>query len=379
MLFGEHSFLKIIMTEESDYSVSTISVKLPPHGNETNFSSIQLKIIPMISDVQINEISGSNSSFSLNANLDVTPLETHYNVIAWYTNDEEKSIPFAIKGDENECKTIYINIFPLTTSLVSDKSNYESLGQMAHILNLNQLISEAQITAENPVRGNVATFSKIDFEGNATIHSPATVIIKKMNNTLTLTLSNITLTDLSKIVFIEDEIILNAKNGSLNNGMGFYSNIYSDNFIVTSAAGTAETIILEFNNGTKQTINEPIHNIYINGNSVATLRQPTLHIDGKITFHNLYTYASLSALRIFGKDATLDGKLSFDVNFGDEFTVTNNFVYTGKINTDEYRYDALSVLYQSLPIFLVTGLFFIAAYASGLLTIKKPEPTGADK
>jgi len=91
-------------------------------------------------------------------------------------------------------------------------------------------------------------------------------------------------------------------------------------------------------------------------------------------------YVLLRLLRILGKDATLEGRLSFDVNFGDEFTVTTNFEYTGKINTDEYRYYELNVLYQSLPIFLLTGILFIAAYASVLLTLKKPEPTGvADK
>jgi len=377
-IFGRKSFLKINMTKNSDYSMSTISVKLPPYVSDTNFSSIQLKIIPIIPDVEVDEITGPNSSLQLNTKISVAPLETRNSVIAWYKN-KEKSVPFAIKDDANEFKIIYVNIYPLTTSLVSDKSNYEPLGQIAHILNLNQLINKAQITAENPVRGNLATFSKIDFEGNITIHSTATVIIKKMNNTLTLTLPNITLTGLSKIIFIGDKIILNAKKGSLNNGMGFYSNIYSDNLIVISATGTAETIILEFNNGTKQTINEPIHNIRIDGNSVATLRQPTLQIDGKITFCNLYTYASLSYLAIFGKGALLHGRLSFNVNFGDEFTVTTNFAYTGKLTTDGYRYDELNVLYQSLPIFLVTGLLFIAAYALALLTIKKPGPNGTDK
>lgn len=379
VIFGNRPFLKINMTKNSNSVISTISVKLPRFINNINFSSIHLKIIPMTSSVEVDEISGQNFSLQLNTKINIAPLESNNSVIAWYKNKEE-SIPFAINDDVNGLKIIYVNIYPLTSNLVSDKSNYKSIGQIVHILNLNQVIGETQIITKNPVNGNLATFSKVDFEGNTTIHSQATVIIRKMSSTVTLTLPKITITDLSKIVFVGDDIILNTRNGSLNNGIGFYSSIYSDNLMVNSAARIVGTIILEFGNGTRKIVNESIHNIRINGNSVATLRQPTVQIDGKVTFYNLYTYASLANLLIFGKNATLEGKLAFDANFGDEFTVTSNFIYTGKINTNKYiSYDELNALYQSLPIFFVTGLLFITAYAYALLTIEKSEPTGADE
>jgi hypothetical protein len=372
MIFGDSSFLELNSIRKSGYSISTISVKLPPYVNDTSSSSVQLKIIPIVSDFEVDEIVGPNSSLHLNTKINVASLETPNTVIAWYKNNETL-IPFAIEDNENDFKIIYVNIYPLTTNLISDKSNYELLGQVAQILNLNQIISEAQITAENPVRGNLAAFSKIDFEGSVTIHSP-TAVIKKMSGALTLTLSNVTLTDLSKIVFIGDRIILDTKNGSLTNGMGFYSNIYSDNLGVTSATEKPATITLEFNDGTKQTIVTSTKNIHIDGDSVAILRQPKLDIDGKITFYNLYTYAQLSDLRIFGSNATLKGRLSFDVNFGDEFTITTNFTYTGKIIADEYQYNELDVLCHSIPVILVSGIFVITVYALVMLIMKRFKP-----
>lgn len=373
MLFGNGSHITTNATIMPDHSISTISFKIPPHSSDWDLGGIRLKIVPA-QDIEFSEIVNSTSVIDLKTNVSATFLETTNPVVAFYKNSEQTT-PFAIEINELDFKIVYVNIYPLITNFDSLMNNYDAFLLTVSFLNISEMINDAKVIAENPVHGNLVAFNSVDFEGEITFSSQSSVIINSVDNPLVLTSSNLTMTDLSKVVFTGGNIILSTKECCIDGGVGFYSDVYSTELSVSSINGTVDMMILEFFNGTTLLIEEPIYNIYVSGHSVTTLRQPNFNVDGNVTLHDFYTYASLSHLGIFAKDTTLEGTLNFDVKFGDEFTIATNFEYSGKITTNKHYYDELSLLGRSLPLLLVTCTSFIFVYALVKLPVKNKNQT----
>jgi len=361
IMFGERALLNASVAKGSDSSILRISVRLPPVFGDIDLSSIKIEIVPEIPEIKANEILGPNGSLALLAEPNAITPTDYKDVISWYKG-EEGTVPFSIKGTVSGVDTIYINVYPLVTDGSYAQSNYEILGKILDASGTGYLFTKTQIKAENPVQGELATFNKVDFEGNITIYSDTSVIVRGEDSAFTLEFNGMTMSDVSEIVFAEDKATLKTSNGSVSGGEGFYSNIYANEFVANSNVTLGPTL-LEFYNGTMKMINIPAQQVQIIGNSTAVLRQPTIQVEGNAKFDNLYTYALLSTLGILGDSASLQGKLSFKVVYGDTFTVTNNFAYQGQITgAPEYNYNELGPLVQSLPILIIICLTYLTFY-----------------
>ena len=369
IMFGERILLNVTMTKKPVFSTITISIRLPPYLGDIYSSSVKMKITPEIPRIKVSEILGPNGSLSLITEPYAIPLTTYKDVVSWYRG-KEGATPFTISDNVDRLEIIYVNVYPLVTDTSFNKSNYEILGKILDILDTDHLFPKAQLKAENPVQGNLATFDKVDFEGCITIYSDSSVIIRSRDSTLTLRFNNNEMIGVSKIMFAEEKVTLKMRNGNLSGGEGFYSHIYSNELTANSNDTTIGVTLLEFDNGTVKIINVPAHEAKVTGDSVTVLRQPTIQAEGNVKFDKLYTYAFLSkALGILGYDASLQGKLNFKVIFGDTFTVANSFIYVGQITSthEKYNYNELDALKQSFLMLVIICLLYLTIY-----TLREP-------
>jgi hypothetical protein len=154
------------------------------------------------------------------------------------------------------------------------------------------------------------------------------------------------------------------KKGDIEQGYGFYSNIHAIDLTIINDKKIIGRCFLKFNNGSLELIDINAHEVKIMGYSNVLIRQPTVHIEGECHLFKLYTFALLSKnIDIQGYDAEMQGKLVFNITYGDVFTVSNNFVCYGKIISSykRYYYDELYPLKQSLHALIVICLFYIIA------------------
>jgi len=379
-IFGERTLLNVTMNKELAFSTIRISIRLPPYLGDKDLSSVKMKIIPEIQKIKVDKIFGPNGSLFLRAECYFVPFTAYNNVIYQYSGDEG-TVPFSISETLNNFEKIYVNIYPLITDINYNKSNYEVLAKLVDLLDANHIFPKAQVNAENPVTGRLATFNKVDLEGYIIVHSDS-LIIRARDRPLTLKFNEIELSNISKIVFVEEKVTLKLKNASISSGEDFYSHLYSKKLIVNSNDNIIGRTLLEFDNGTAKVIVLSTHEVDILGDLNAVLRQPAIQVEGTIKFNELYTYAILSkTIGILGDDAVLRGKLSFNVIYGDIFTVVNNFTYVGQINTshENYYYDELKGISQSFPIFIIICLFYLTIYIlKKPNTISKKEPKKAN-
>ncbi|MEM2145595.1 MAG: hypothetical protein QW279_09555 [Candidatus Jordarchaeaceae archaeon] len=362
-LFGEKSFLGAVATENQGASCMRISVKLPPYVGDPCFSSVKVRIVPVVPKIKVWGILGQKSSILLSRQITVLPLATERNVSSWYNGEEQ--IPFSIAEGLNGFQLIYINIYPLIMDVDSDNSNCGALSRIMDVIDTNSFIQKAKVKPENPVQGNLATFQKIEFKGYATIYSNSSILFENAGNELILEYGDFRISNISRVVLFGADAILKMNDGSLSQGRGFYAKIRTRRLSISSNERVIGRSLLEFRNGSLRILDISSNHATVIGDLNMLVRRPAVNIEGDCNITKLYTYALLSkSIGIFGYDAKIEGNLAFKVIFGDTFTVVDNFAYRGKIISDykKYSYDEMEPLKRSFPLLVIMGLFCLAIF-----------------
>jgi hypothetical protein len=315
--------------------------------------------------VNVDEIIGSNGALQFNGTFSAIPLTTNKTVLAYYKG-QNAQVPFIIEDNNNGFESLYVNVYPLTSDFQCLKNNYALLGNILAVSNETSLM-KAKSTSEKLVQETNAAFTEADLEGNISISLPeSSATVRSDLQPLTMTFNGKTISGISTIIFSESNFTLTMSNCTLNGGEGFYSYVYSNKFKINSTYATLGTALLEFDNSTERIVNIPSQEAEIIGSSVTVLRQPNIKVKGNAEFEDLYPYENLSKiLNAFGKNTSFKGTIAFHVNYGNNFTITNYFVYNGQVSPTaaKYAYVALGSLPQTLPVLIIIILVaFVVFY-----------------
>ena len=98
------------------------------------------------------------------------------------------------------------------------------------------------------------------------------------------------------------------------------------------------------------------------------VRQPRVTSNGIINFGNFYGYAELyNKIRVLGQDLKIEGRVTFNTEYSDKFTITHGLSFEGNIVHSQpiYPYDefgSLAKIFSSKNIIiyiLITSLLYI--------------------
>ncbi|MBN2259973.1 MAG: hypothetical protein JW702_05490 [Clostridiales bacterium] len=366
MIMGENGIINTSLFGETESTVK-ICVNLPPYLGDAESNSIKLRFISERSDydnVTINSIRGKDNLISLNTTLSVIPLITNNDVISWYSYGEKNILPFTIADNKSGVEYFYINLYPL---IINAQKN-EKLQNFSYVVKLSSIdtiLPRSNSKFENPVEGNLIAFKEASFVGNTTItSSKSSVSITADNELITLNFNNNSMSKILRIIF-PPTVTLNMHDCKLNDGSGFYSTFSTNQTLIYVDYGNLNKVIVEYSNGTKKIFNILSKEIQISGNSYVTLRQPKIYFEGEVEFDQLFTYAALAINPgILGYDTNFQGELSLEVNYGDRFTVANDFNHEGIFEGSfvKYKYNEIGVLIQYFPLLILISVFYLMVY-----------------
>jgi hypothetical protein len=319
----------------------------------------------------------------------ITPRLNNYNAIAYYN----VGVPFIIHKTYNGYDMFYINVNPIIQKLNSKNNDarhiYPLLGKLLELVNTKQLapykfVDRSKATA-SLITGGVTAFNNATFNGDLTLKSSSAIISV---NTPSIRVNNdrkdLTLSDVSEIIPINNEnVTIRSNMGIINGGSGFYTHVLLNQSLV-HFTGHPAILSLTFKDGSTNIIVGK--EIQINlAKSNILLRQPTVVSNGIINFINFYSYGELNnRLRTLGQDLQIEGRVSFNSIYSDNFTITRGTWLEGKLERSQptYPYDELGSLAKIFILpntlqYIVTLLMIYLIFSIYILKKKKIAYTGS--
>lgn len=349
-LLGEFVGNLTLTQHNQTYSEALLEIKIPTISNQSSIETA-FNIVPTYKMNSASAIQNETDTIVFPVGVAVTPLNSSSDKVAYY-NDENRTF-FASEMIRNETKITYINFFPLITQIEEGAKNlYSSLGNLIQLV-LGGLSSYTFGIA--PVNaGNTAAFRYANLEGNTTMGFESILIHSSTKGKLVVTVDGG-----PSYSFGNNETIcpvnfraatLRTEYLEISPGDGYYIEAYIRN----------ATLILEGEQMNLVSFTSEVYNSTLTGdtmtvvieNTTFLLRRPLFSTIGQGAFTDLYTYHELySTTLALGDDCLVTGSFEFTGDYGDTYTVTNDFRLTGFTNTSEgyLEFDDLSVFLGSIP------------------------------
>jgi hypothetical protein len=372
-MLGDYAHLYGNMSQNSGMTKTLhITLAIPSESLSQSMSSIRLHLVSNTVETSSDMIIGQkNEKITVNNSL-VLPLLTSLEVNSNYES-AMGHIPLVVKNISYDFNYYYINYYPL------ENTNHDNFGLLGNIFNMSglaNLIDYATPKAENPVQGNLATFTNIKSTGNTELKVKSSSIVISHNGTMDISNDQIMFHGVTKAIFDNPALILTMSNCEIDGDYGFYTRISSDQVNIQSKEDIVGTALIEFENDTQQVVDFSSATLKIVGLNYCVVREPVVEIKGTVAFDNLYAYATLSqTLRAVNDNGKLSGVLRFNVLFGDVFTVTNGFVFSGNFepSNQPYKYDEVSILLQNIPFLILLSFFCLVLLLSKKIAFDKNE------
>ncbi|MFX1475624.1 MAG: hypothetical protein ACFFCO_09165, partial [Promethearchaeota archaeon] len=354
------------------YSEALFSIKIPTISNQSSIETAFM-IVPTYQTYTASTIQSETGTIVLPVGVAVTPLNSSSDKVAYY-NDENHTF-FASELIKNETVLIYLNFFPLI-NLIEDgaKSIHSSLGSIIQLV-LGELSSYTY--GIEPVNaGNTAAFRYAYLEGNITIGFGSILIPDSTTGKLSVSVDGG-----ASYLFSNNETvcpasfrtaILRTEYLEITPGDGYYIEAFVRNATLT-LEGEQMRLVSFLNEVYNNTLTGDAM-VIIMENTTFLSRRPLISTIGQGAFTDLYTYHELySSALALGDNCLMTGSFDFTGNYGDTYTVTNDFRYTGFTNTSEQylEFDDLRVFVGSISFMVMWLDSFLILYVIVFLRKKQ--------
>ena len=344
----------------SAYSELTLKVRIPIPLKDGETVQVMLGIKPKFETKEVSTINFASETMNLPARVEVTPLNTKGNVIAYYGNGEAF---LATEPSTFKVKITYLNFYPIIESIKNSSTIlYEKLGTITRKI-LGGL-STYTFKTEPINAGNTAAFQEAYIQGSITGECDSIIIRVKGNESLNIitdekpinlpeNLSNISPMKFEKGSFKADLM-------KIVPGKAFYINATLQN-VILNLEGKPTKLIMSLKDGNAYTLSGST--ITLKAKSLTVLlRKPQIKVNGTGLFTNLYTYHDLhKRTRASGVDCKIEGHFAFTGAYGDTYTIAKNFDYDGKVNLPKplYEFDELKALKETIPYLFILAFCYI--------------------
>jgi hypothetical protein len=290
-------------------------------------------------------------------NIPPITMEANYTPTAYY----DGGVPF-VSRQHNDSHTIYhFNLYPLIQNIDANENDddnnntsatyYKILGKIMGPLNLPLKPYEFKDRSPSSLAADrSAAFEDVRFSGDISVKSTS-AIVGPRDTTMTLRMNGheSQLENVSRITPINSlSVTINASKGRMFGGSGFYSGVSLDQALI-SFSGQPARVMLETNFG-NQTSEITASNIEILlSKAVALIREPQIDLIGEMTFTEFSPYDGELFRQLGGvpgSDLLATGKISFQADYSDRFTIISDLAINGKsVPSDPlYSYDELASL-----------------------------------
>ncbi|MCW3985536.1 MAG: hypothetical protein NWE91_03890 [Candidatus Bathyarchaeota archaeon] len=367
----------------SSYRIN-ILLKMPPEdgrdSKSSGLSQVRLKFEFPIKKVNASKIIGRNLELTLPADIEVTPLDVNQGVeaLSWYISDEGL-IPLAAKTPINGKEIIYVNIYPLIETLLSNEvSGQKFFSVFQNLLDTIGLdLPKHNGKTQWIVYSNTWIFKEAVLEGIVEAKSSSIIFPSEMNPvTLSITsddsherLRNVTSVSIEggKNVTIRSSYI------KILQGRGFYPQMGTNQSIV-AVGGSNITLYLSFSNGSDINVDCGSHlELSISGDHVFYMREPHFLVDGEALFKETYTWGLSLTQKlkrmvrsdIYGQDVQINGTIEFDASLSDIFTFADNFTWSGPVTTNPptvkwNEWESLKETFSPIAWLIVFNIFLLS-------------------
>lgn len=354
LLYNDTHSGEITFEKGDDVTKIIISLKMPPEDNrDSEFSGLSQARFKFEYNnnekIKVSKILGKTDNLTLPTKIEVIPLNVKENVevMGWYAGDSGTA-PFATRTHINGKDVIYSNVYPLIETLLS---NEESKTQI--FLNLGNLISIIGLdlpkyNGNPPWIGDINAFvfkealisGTIEVKSNSVLFpskfSPIKLNMTSKNQQRSL--FNVT----SLTVEGNDNISLHASNLKILQGMGFYTQIYTNNPKIT-VSGDNITLNIGYSNGTYAALSysSALELSFYNDHALY-IRKPDFLIDGTALFKEAYVWGQQLTHKfkgvvktdIYKNDVQINGTIEFNVPLSGTFTHARGFTWSGPVKLD---------------------------------------------
>jgi hypothetical protein len=300
----------------------------------------------------IKSISNKNE-IQFSTNIDIYPIiipKSNYNITAYYNG----GVPFALQKSYDGYDMFYLNVNPVVQKLHSEGNDarhiYPLLGKMLELIDIKlpaykfRNISEADLG-----KGGIAAFNNATFIGELTLKSSSAIIDADTPSIgVNIDGNHFMLNNVSQIIPINvGNVTVKSDRGIITGGSGFYTDVSLNQSSIRFVGHPATTLLISFKDrSTYTTIIGKEIEINLSKSNVL-VRQPKVTSNGIINFGNFYGYAELyNKIRVLGQDLRIEGKVTFNNEYSDNFTITRGFSFEGNIVYSQpvYPYDEFGSL-----------------------------------
>jgi len=246
-------------------------------------------------------------------------------------------VPFLLHKEYDGFNIDYLNVNPIIERLNSgDEKSRDFYQYMGKLLEFSEIeLPHYKLTGISqyvPFSKGVVAFKNLIFQGNVILESDSAVINLK-NNPIIVNLvdSELEFENVSQILPIKiDKVIVNASQGILKGGKGFYSQV-SFNQSSVRFEGQPAIISIVDSNGEVNTVTS--EEIEINlSESIFLIRQPKVTSDGITEFENFYGFGKVPRkVKFVNENFQINGTETLNIIFSDEFTISIDNSFKGKI------------------------------------------------
>jgi hypothetical protein len=298
----------------------------------------------------IKSISNKNET-QFSTNIDVYPIipRSNYNITAYYN----VGVPFALHRTYDGYDMFYLNVNPIVQKLNSKDNEarhiYPLLSKMLELIDIKlpaykfRNMDEADLA-----KGGVAAFNNASFSGDLTLESSSALIdVDTPFIGVNIDGNYFTLNNVSQIIPINvGNVTVKSDRGIITGGSGFYAQL-SLNQSSIHFVGHPATLLISFKDrSTYTTIIGKEIEINLSKSNVL-VRQPKVTSNGIINFGNFYGYHEVyDKIRVLGQDLRIKGKVTFNNEYSDNFSITRGFSFEGNIVYSQpvYPYDEFGSL-----------------------------------
>jgi hypothetical protein len=325
----------------------------------------------MLKSSNIKSISNKNDiQFSTNLNLYPIIPKSNYNITAYY----DVGVPFVLHKTYDGFDMFYLNVNPIVQKLHSKDNDarpiYPLLGKMLELMDINLPSYKFRNISERDLsKGGVTGFNNATFIGNLTLESSSAIInVDTSSIGVNIDGNHFILNDVSQIIPIYvGNVTVKSDRGIITGGSGFYTDV-SLNQSSIHFVGHPATLLINFKDrSTNTTISGKEVEINLSKSNVL-VRQPRVTSNGIINFENFYGYRELyDKIRVLGQDLRIEGQVTFNSEYSDNFTITHGFSFKGNIVRSQpiYPYDefgSIANIFSSKNILLyilITSLLYL--------------------
>jgi hypothetical protein len=293
-------------------------------------------------------------------------------VLAWYHNNREVA-PLVSREKIGESELIYMNIYPLISAMLTNKTEASNLHPLlGSLLGLTGVGIPKHNNVITPVVNDaipVFIFKEASLNGIVTVNSdylffgPET---KLENVTLQIDENQASFQDIKSISFeTANSATISSQAIHIADGRGFYSNFTTNSSKIT-LHGSDISLILNMDNGTS---------IGYNGNGNVELsatgylqmyaHAPSVYVNGTAEFTEAYAFHSKFAnLNTLGQNLSLNGSAIFSLPLSDKYSLSSDMAWNGSLVRDPpiFQWNEVKSIEDSTPVLILTTVVVLALF-----------------